>query len=459
MYVETGSGGPTPPGSPDIPVANFIDQGVQLATGAAKAGWWDKLVAKAHSAWVDGLTVAMSFLIEGFDELMSLWMEFMTKAQGLQNPEFWHLTTTMISDLLGVEISDQTIMEAAHGSGVTGGMTEVGAAFINQLVGEFSAGSEVTPEAGLKAAEAFLGFLLSFSVREANMEFISTLIPEEYRFGEDFRRYAVDMARNIGLGRLSRRVLQAPIQALITTPLTWYYNQKYRPQLFPVGELFRTYTRGFIDDATLDQQLAYHGFPDKWKQAFIQEYQRVPYQTEFFRSYQFGKMSEEDVIQALMSLGYSKEISQLLFDYTNYSDANSEVNSILSTLATMRLDGKIDSPTWRNEVDGLPISPLRKQWYLALVGTQLEYPRKTLSLSEVQEAFEYGYISVDDVDEWLANVGYSDEDRYTLTLLTLHKKGVETEKVNIAKYKYDLAVAKAQKKGIAPPPPPATLTP
>lgn len=452
-----GGGNLTGAPTPDIPVADFITQGSQVATGYKKAGWWQSLFASFWAGLMDGVTVMLTFLAEGFDRIMTVWLKVLTAAQGLNNPAFFTACAAMVSDLLGIEISPTTMQQAWQQHGQVAGMAQLGGAFLNQLVGEFQTGSRVTPEAGLQGAEAFLGFLLSFSVREANIEFISSIIPEEYRFGEGIRKYAVDMAQNVGLGRLARRVLQAPINALITTPLTWHYNEKYRPWLFPIGEMFRSYTRGFINEQLLDQQMGYHGIPQEWKQPLIQEYQRVPFQSEFFREFQFGKMTEDEVLKAYESLGYSPEISKLMFDYTRLNDANTEVTGILTDLESQRLSNFIDEPTFRNLVDSLPVAPDRKQYYLNRVGNRLEFPRKALTLSEMQDLFVEGIIDESDLSDFLKGLGYSDDDQYRLLLLTALKLHTAEAKYTAAKFAYDQKVAKAQAKNQPIPPPPALV--
>ena len=234
-------GGPSQPQTPDIPVADFNQQAQQYTAGQRKAGFWSDAWTKLHAAFADGLSIVITLLAASFDDLMTLWVKFMTAAQSMSNPNFFPLASAMLSDLLGIEISSDQVEQAWRRGGVVSGMGSLGNSFVNQLLGEFATGNQITPESGLKAADAFLGFLITFSIREANMEFITSLIPEEYRFGEDIRDYAVNMARNLGLGRMARQVMMPFLKAVIQDPVTWYYNQQYRPTLLSVPEVFRGY--------------------------------------------------------------------------------------------------------------------------------------------------------------------------------------------------------------------------
>src|SRR5207244_1753262 len=108
----------------------------------------------------------------------------------------------------------------------------IGGQIYNALQDELKPGTgELTPASGLAAAEKFLGFLTEFAVRQGNVAFISELIPIEFNFLGGLREYGETLAKNLGLGRLSRRALQPLIQTLIADPLQWQLNTTYRPTL------------------------------------------------------------------------------------------------------------------------------------------------------------------------------------------------------------------------------------
>lgn len=452
-----GGGGGLPP--TDIPVADFTSQASQLTLGMKGAGWFAKLAAAFASAILPALTTYMSAAISVIDSIMALGVALLTSSQGINTPGFFQMTAAMVEDLLGVPVDSASMESAYQRGGNVAGMRAVGGKLLDVLTSEFTTGTTLTPAGGLAAAKAFLGFVLSFSVREANVSVMTSMIPEEYRILDGLRDYGVDMARNLGLGRLSRLIFQPFMKSLVQDPATWYFNQTYRPTLLPAAEAIRAHIRGLITDDQREQYLSYAGYADDLITPMEQEYAVQLFQSGVYNLFKWGQMDEPTVVKTYQRRGMLQQDAQLEFSASEYAEADPEVTSLMSTLATQRVDGFIDAPTFAQNVDLLPIGPIRKQWFKQYVGQRIEVPRTLLTLSEMQAALVDGIIAVDDLDSWMQVKGYSDDDRATLMLLSLVKIETDDAKLAKSKYTYLKAVAAAKKKGEPLPPAPFGVTP
>ncbi|MGH9402858.1 MAG: hypothetical protein ACRD2P_12210 [Terriglobia bacterium] len=451
-----GEGGGPPP---DIPVANFATQAAQTTAGMKAAGWFAKLVAALATWMMPALTTYITALLSVLDSVMALGTNLLTSSQGMNSPGFFQLTAAMIEDLLGVPVDSASMESAFRRGGNIAGMRDVGGKLLDVLNSEFVTGNTLSPDQGFAAAKAFLGFVLAFSVREANVSVTTSLIPEEFRILDGIRDYGVDMARNLGLGRLTRLIFQPFIKATVQDPVTWYFNQKYRPALMPALESVRAHIRGAITDDQFKQNMAYWGFADNLVPAFEQEAAVQVFQTGLYNLYKWGQMSEQDVIKNYQRRGMLLADAQIEFNAALWGEADTEINSLLSTLATQREDGFIDAPTFAGNVDLLPIGQKRKDAFKQLVGQRIEVPRTMLSLVEVESAVISGYLAIDDLSSFLQRKGYSPDDAAVLMLQTLAKIETDEAKLAVTQFKYQLAVAKAKKKGEPIPPPPPGVAP
>ena len=68
------------------------------------------------------------------------------------------------------------------------------------------------------------------------------------------------LERTLGIGRLSRRALHAPMKIFVEDPYTQLLNQTFHPTLLDKGELVRYYLRGGIDRAGLQAKMDLHGY-------------------------------------------------------------------------------------------------------------------------------------------------------------------------------------------------------
>lgn len=446
-------------GIPDIAVPDYSLTAQQFTFGQKAAGWFADLTAHFAAILMPTLTTYIADALSGLDSLMALGTNLLTASQGMNSPGFFQLTAAMIEDLLGVPVGSDSMRQAFARGGNVAGMRDVGGKLLDTLAGEFVTGTSLSPEQGFNAAKAFLGFVLAFSVREANVSVVTSLIPEEFRILDGIRDYGVDMARNLGLGRLTRLIFQPFIKATVQDPVTWYFNDKYRSALLSPDVAIRANIRGELPDADTKLILAYHGYPDSYFDVLKQEYAIQLFQSGVYNLYKWGQLQQQDVIAIYQRRGMLAADAQAEFNASLYSEADTELGSLITELITQRVDGFLDAPTFAGNIDQLPVGAIRKQWIKQLAGQKIEVPRTLLSLSEVQAGVTGGYLAIDDLSAWLAHKGYSDDDSNVLIIQTLEKVATDQAKLAVAQFKYNLAVSKAKAKGEPIPPPPPGVSP
>jgi len=484
-----------------VPAPNFEEQGKAQAIGGMAAGWIDDLIRKhvlSHASGGGGILGAIASLV---DDYLAVIVAFFDQVQGKGTPGFFTLMAELLGGLLGIEISADHINTAWKRGGTHAGFAAVGASYWAGMMTQLGSPKTLTPESGLAAAQGFLGYLLGFSIREGNLGFITSLIPEEWRITDGIEEYARAMRSSLGLGRMARQALHPLIQTLITDPLQWYVNRTYMPKLLGTSQAIRAYNRNLITQDMLNQEATYDGYNSQRLEAMIEEVLEQLGNSELYTLLKWGYIDRQEFTILMKRRGVHPVDADRYLQYARFNEADSAVNQTLSVLRGQFVNGFIDGPTFENMVNTLPLGDEQKVRFIAAVHQETSYPRthlawgnvqdavsrglltpadasawltgagygdrdaavmiglprKTLTLSQVQEAFLEGLIDSTDIANYLRIEGYSDDDAQTLWYLTLLKLGTKQAKQAVAQYAYNKAKAAAEKKGEPPPPPPAIL--
>jgi hypothetical protein len=449
---------PPTPQVPDIPILSYTDQAKQEAAGYKASGWWASLVAALSTIVLPLMTNTLSVIVQVVDAVLAEIVALLTKFQATGTPAFFDFLAAMVSDLLGVHMSSDGMQKAFARGGDVAAMQAAGGLLWERLATEFGATGAITPDSGVNAAKAFLGFMLAFSVREANVATMVSILPESMRFLDGIREYPIAMARNLGLGRLARRALQPLIQVLISDPMTWFLNNQYRPKLLSEALAVRSWLRGVIAEKDMERILAWQGYSADAIAAISAESVERATAADYYLLHRFGTIDKDTMLSYIQHRGTSAPIALLMATAEEWRDADTEVSAFLSLLRTQRINGYIDSQTMNAALDGLPIADSHKTWFKNLIGQQLEWPRTHVSLAELQAAYIGGVIDLSDLQSGLKRLGYADPDQdilINLTLLKLEKAQYTAAK---AEWSWLKQVAAAKKKGEEPPPKPPGIT-
>jgi hypothetical protein len=399
------------------------------------SGFW----ATFWASIADGVAFVIAAVIALVDQFFALFAQFFRAAQGDQNPAFWDLTAAIVEDLTGVPVDAEKLKGKVFGSGRLAGMNELGSNIFNLLANEFlqteaqgaaaeaatARGSGIgglpakplTPEQGVDAARRFLGFVMSFSVQEANVAVLGELA--SLGFIENFREFGAGMARNLSLGRLSRAALRPLVDHLVGDPLEWAINKQYRPKLLGPGPATRAWLAGHMTAQELRDELALQGFSESKISAVISENLKDLSPVQIGALLSVGAISEQDARVLLARAGFNQEMSELYFEAEAAIAIQATRASITSRVLSGFLDGEINS----DELDGvlvrLGVPEKLRTRFIGMAGELSRLPRRTLSLAQMRESFIHGTVDVTEFEDYLIRVGYRQDDRKILIIETL----------------------------------------
>ena len=361
-----------------------------------------------------------------FDELISLIVPFLTASQGEQTDGFYNLVASLLNDLLGVEVAGSDLSAAQDDRGRIGAMQQVGSDLFTALANEFlgnqpdsgegegpgglpgDPGTPMTPAQGVAAAKAFIGFALSFSVRQGNVATLTDAL--SWHWLAQIREYGEMMAENLGLGRLTRRALQPFIQTMISTPLQQALNQQYRPHVMDAKQVASAFIRGDIDQGDYHDALALQGFKEDDIDLMIEDtYTRLPLH-DIFALNETGFLSDPDAQKRITQLGYGVADVPLL----RQADLLHEVRALDAAYAKAAVTdfehGILSQSDFETIIKGTTLPTLVQNQYIRNGENRKLVHKKSLTLAFYKTAYLDGQVTIDEVLTELTNLGYSASD-------------------------------------------------
>jgi hypothetical protein len=467
-----------PPGDPgDISQVTTPDQkklGKDHGQGLKESNIVGQFFAVLFSSLIDGLEIIIRELVGLYDEVLSLFVGLVTAAQGTQTQGFYDLTASILNDLLGMELAGSEIAAAGKAHGLVGAMQKAGGDLFNVLLNEFlgaqpsvkggpaglpgTPGTPLSPDQGLKGAAAFLGFILSFGVRQGNLEMISTAIPESFRMFEGIRAYGELMAKNLGLGRLSRRVLTPIIQETIIGPLQAKLNVQYRPKALDPKQLAAAFIRGDIDRADYVDGLARAGYTDKNADILIADtYTRLNI-GEIFTLHETGQISDAENLKMMQQLGYNSSDVPLVRKARALELVRSIDRAYIVTAIGDLHHGLIDLQTLNADIEATVLTREEKDAYRRNGANRAAARGRLLSLGFLKKAYLEAAIDLGEFERHVEALGYDQDDRDIIEqeLLVEQKAAADKKKAAAAKIAAKAAADAAKKAGKTPTTPPAT---
>ena len=413
---------------PDIPPVTTPDV-KQLAQGedaghqlSGMPAFWIKVF---WASLIEGCKIVLTVLADVFDELAALLTGFFTAAQGQDTPGFNNLVAAVLSDTLGIEVSAEDLQNAQFEGGRVGAMNKVGADLFNTLGNEWISGTAsadagggfaglpgtegqpLTPEQGVKAAQAFIGFALSFAVRQGNVAFLSSALPWEWLGG--IREYGEMMAKNLGLGRLVRRALQPYIQTLISMPLQQALNKQYRPHIMDAKQLASAFIRQDIDHSDYVKRLALLGYTDADAEILIRDTYSRPSVKELMLLHETGNLGDSDLQKGLQSLGFNTSDIPALILSRQLEMVQSEDRDYAKILVEQLVAGVISEGEYQSQFSALRIPKLEADAVTRNANARRHHHIRELSLSFLKKAYMHASITLDEYLAGARDLGYEQD--------------------------------------------------
>jgi hypothetical protein len=453
----------TPPDAPDRPGQAFAHpkESAQFTFGGVFWALKD-LGIPQPLAYLGGMIAALVVVLGGVLGNVGFWLlknvgaafaedvlELVDEARKELDPTVANISVTVLNELLGTDFSN---VHLATGDDVRAHIEragEIGGLFHTQLVREFSPsdGEDAVPSA--EPAHRMSGFLINFGVATAIVSVLGDILSLG-KF-EQFRELGVEVARNLGLGRLNRQGMKPLVDIMIATPYKWWLNTQFHPTQFKIGEVINPFTATLMPVEDIFKAADLEGYSHDKVQKLIELHQKrlSPADAELLARWKFwdGAFARDYIVK----LGFPEQLAETVTQIEQFKRVDARLNKLIDTAEANVIDGHITTEEFAALLDTMPLTENEKGTILTTVKYKAKSPHKALTFAQLAKAFEDAMIDDTELRDRLAREGYSDADVDILEVQVL----LAAAKLDAATKKKAAAAGKktAKKAGLPPPPP------
>jgi hypothetical protein len=453
-----------PPSPPDRPTQAFAHP-AQAARDSFQGVYWalKDLGLPSGMAYGGASIAALIVLLGGTLGMVLFWLlknvgatfaedvlELVDDARKTLDPTVAKISVTVLNELLGTDYTDTHLATGDDVAGHRARAGEIGALFHNTLISEFQGEGDVTPEAGMRAAQRMSGFLINFGVATA----IVSVVGDVLSFGkfEQFRELGVEVARNLGLGRLNRQAMKPLVDIMIAQPYKWWFNTRFHPTQFTIGQVINPFTATLMPVEDIFAAADLDGFSHDKVQKLIELHQKrlTPADAELLARWKFwdGAFARDYIVK----LGYPDQLADTVTQIEQFKRVDARLNKLIDTLEANVLDGHVTLEEFSAVLDTMPLTENEKGTILTTVKYKAKSPHKALTFAQLTKAFEDGMVDDTELRDRLSRQGYADADVDILEVQVL----LAQAQLVLAQQKKDAAAQKKKAKASGVPTPPTT---
>jgi hypothetical protein len=351
--------------------------------------------------------------------LVTIFLRVLTKTRTETVKEQVEISAAVLSEFLATEIDPAHLKMGKSKDETIAAAQAIGKAMLDRLTTEFVPQGKVTPESGEAAAQTFVGYGVNFAVQNTMISTLADAI--SFHLLEDFRELGVEVAQNMGLGRLVRQALRPLIRNSIEQPYDRALKARYRQDQIADDSYVKAWFRGAIDETELRSQLAQKGYSERDIDLMIFELaERLP-DKDLLAMLRYGLISEDTVIQKMVARGIIEPQARDTLTAQKLTRQDDQWSAYLGVIINQATHRRLPLDEFNKLLDRFPYLDEEKQIIREQVGQELEIPTSFLTWSEVVTAFENGIIDLDYVDNWLVREGYGPDDTDNKEFLLLVK--------------------------------------
>lgn len=418
---EPGGGFTAPPPLdvplPELPAANFTAVGRDVAKGAKDGGIWTGLIEAIVNGLATIITSTLGILLGLVEWILAKLLLLVFKV--FSSAEFGtnKIAATVLGGMTGLTV-DESLFD-----GITNreGRGEAAAQLVGLLQKALAEG-QPAPGAGTlvpssAGAEAFLKLSAHMGIEGWNMGWLADTF--SFHHLEHIGDLKEVVERTLGLGRMARRALSAPMSILVVEPYRWKLLSQYRPTLLGAQDYIRSYLRGDISRDHLDALMAPLGHSTFNINALINNHKAHLAPGDIVELLWHGNLDNQTATQMLKDQGYD-DASAALFITAKQNSLLDGIGRKLVEQAFHDYDARLISKvSAANAIDGSGLPAKEKLLLHSQLDSKELHQRKLLSLGEGAQLVKRSLWTLDEYRALALAHGYSPQDETALELLLL----------------------------------------
>jgi hypothetical protein len=457
---------PGPPPPPDSPLQSGIHEAqvavqqtydaITKAAGPSAVAWLAAYVVGAVVLFIAVVGTLITWVSKILvPPIASAGLNFIDAFREELDPQVARLAVQSLNEILGTEFTTDHL---PSGSDITAHIARAGAIggfFHKQLISEFSPAVNGVAQPTANSAERFTGMIVNFGMATA----ILGLAGELGSLGlfKDFRLLGEQISSGLGLSRLHRLAMRPLLTTAVATPYQWYLNQLWHPTQFKAAEIANPFAQTLLPADQIAAALDLEGYsPEKIAELIKLHQKRLTIEdVEILK--RWGYWDETVTHQYIVNLGWPEELADTVGRIPELRRIDGRITKLIDTLESNVDQGHMAIDDALAIIKTLAVTPDELAIIQATMITKTKVPHKSLTLTEIENAFNTGLFTIDDVTARLTQAGFIGDDLNTLVMLILLKFAEQQEAKKVAQFVWEQKVAKAKAKGLPEPPQPKIL--
>jgi hypothetical protein len=434
-------------------------QVVQAVRNQGLPCWIANIAGQVISLTVFWFTLITGLSMWAFEilspPLLNIGLNMIDQFREQMDPRVGDVSILVLNELLGTEFKMAAVSEEKTLAGHIARAGQVGALFHEQMLQNFTENEASTQTVGRGGAVRLTGQIVNFGTATA----LLGLLGEVASIGQfkNFRLIGEQVTTGLGLGRMNRLAMRPLIQTCVAQPYQWWLNRKFHPTQFNAAEIANPFTQTLLDKDQVYKALDLEGWSDDKKQALIELHQKRLSTDDVEILKRWGYWDETSTHKYLVKLGWPEELADTAGRIPELKRIDARITKLIDKLESAVDAGHMTADDALALIKTLPVTEDERAVIQATMMTFVKVPHKSLTLTEIEKAFENGLITVDDVIARLQQAGFQGDDLSVLVELVLLKFAHDQEAKAAAQTRHDQQVSKAKAKGTAVPKKPAIL--
>ncbi len=362
-------------------------------------------------------TIILWALVNVAEPVADTIVKFIDKARKELSPSVAAIAADVLNELTGADFTPEDLPTGKTFADQVERARRIGRQLQDVLITEFAPDGTIGPTQGRDAAARFTGFVTNFAVATALISIVSEI--ESLGAIEEFRELGVEVARNLGLGRLHRLALRPLIQTLVTTPLEWDLHKTYHPTLVSEADAVRAFHRGLISEGDMFEELERRGFSPERIRTLVELTQETLSIDDLELLTRYDVLTRGDAVARLTLKGFTPADGELALRAVDLRRVDSLARTWIDVLKRQRKDGVLNAEQFAASLEEIRITDEERRTIRVLTETEVELPRRFLTFAQMETALVEGVVDVDELSEFLVREGYSADDATILRILAL----------------------------------------
>src|SRR5271157_2033286 len=361
--------------------------------------------AISHSTAVKGVIDAFLLLL---NPLLTAFFSVLSQVRHGTTESMGTTMAEILNEFLGTEFDSSVVAPSGNADATLARASALGKAVLDRLTQEFTGTTPSNAGPGEKAAQTFAGYGVNFGIQNGIIALIGSLVPETRL--DEVREMGVEVAQNLGLGRLMRVALRPLVQTLIATPYLHELQQKYRPNLLADAEALAAWHAERVSHDIAHTWLVAQGHTDDMIAERLEQTKQRLTGAEWNILTALGKQGDDPAAYDDQAKGMDDDWVALRQSVHTWQRLASLRDRALTELLPSIKSGFLPAATIDGLTQHLGLPADEAALWRTIAYAWEQVPRRRISQAEMLFLYESAQVTDDEVETWLKAEGFSDLD-------------------------------------------------